>query len=494
MSTSPVPRALTRLTPDMVILVGGDRCVEVGEDLAAAFAPGDRLVVVADTGTLLHLTAAAISAVDRVVSAAEEAFEALATVSDERIEAMFESMAKALEDPGVVSRLRRANETDVESARARGRSTGRLVLDDRMLVGMIEGLRGWARIPSPRGRHLETVTHDGWRVDAVRAPLGIVGFVFEGRPNVIVDAAGVLRSGNTAVLRIGSDALGTARALMDDVVRPALRGAGLHEGSIGLVDDPTHASGWALFDDSRLGLAVARGSGPAVAQLGAVARQAGVPVSLHGTGGAWLVLGEGAEGDWVEAVVAASLDRKVCNTLNVCCVLADRAEEMLPRIGAGIARATGPRGGRARVHGLGDVSASDLAQPEVIDFVHHDGAERRLLAQEWEWDEVPELTVTVAENLDQAIEWCNAHSPRFVACLASTDALEQERFFEAVDAPFVGNGFTRWVDGQYALGRPELGLSNWEHGRLLSRGGVLSGDSVYTVRLRAHQNDPTLHR
>ena len=58
----------------------------------------------------------------------------------------------------------------------------------------------------------------------------------------------------------------------------------------------------------------------------------------------------------------------------------------------------------------------------------------------------------------------------------------------------VGNGFTRWVDGQFALDRPELGLSNWEHGRLLGRSGILSGDSVYTVRTRATQSDPDLHR
>ena len=58
------------------------------------------------------------------------------------------------------------------------------------------------------------------------------------------------------------------------------------------------------------------------------------------------------------------------------------------------------------------------------------------------------------------------------------------------DAPFVGNGFTRWVDGQFAFDQPELGLSNWEYGRILGRGAILSGDSVFTVRYRAHVEDP----
>jgi glutamate-5-semialdehyde dehydrogenase len=77
--------------------------------------------------------------------------------------------------------------------------------------------------------------------------------------------------------------------------------------------------------------------------------------------------------------------------------------------------------------------------------------------------------------------------------LSGTPALHDE-FYAMIDAPFVGDGMTRWVDGQYALNTPELGLANWEGGRLLGRGGVLSGDSVYTVRYRARISDPDLHR
>ena len=78
--------------------------------------------------------------------------------------------------------------------------------------------------------------------------------------------------------------------------------------------------------------------------------------------------------------------------------------------------------------------------------------------------------------------------------LLSEDQDEHDRFFQRVDAPFVGDGFTRWVDGQYAFNRPELGLSNGEFGRLFGRGGVLSGDSVFTVRSRVNQSDPQLRR
>jgi glutamate-5-semialdehyde dehydrogenase len=81
-----------------------------------------------------------------------------------------------------------------------------------------------------------------------------------------------------------------------------------------------------------------------------------------------------------------------------------------------------------------------------------------------------------------------------VASLIGDDAEEQDRFWASIDAPFVGDGFTRWVDGQYALNRPELGLSNWQFGRLFGRGGVLSGDSVFTVRARVHQDQVDLRR
>jgi glutamate-5-semialdehyde dehydrogenase len=116
------------------------------------------------------------------------------------------------------------------------------------------------------------------------------------------------------------------------------------------------------------------------------------------------------------------------------------------------------------------------------------------LGREWEWEESPEVSLKIVESLEEAAALFNQYSPQFIAALASEDAEAHRRFYEAVNAPFYGNGFTRWVDGQYALNRPELGLSNWENGRLFGRGGVLSGDSVYTVRTRVTQSDPEVHR
>jgi glutamate-5-semialdehyde dehydrogenase len=88
----------------------------------------------------------------------------------------------------------------------------------------------------------------------------------------------------------------------------------------------------------------------------------------------------------------------------------------------------------------------------------------------------------------------NRYSPRFVLSVVSEDPVDHRLAWEQADAPYVGDGFTRWVDGQYARGTPELGLSNWERGRLLGRSGILSGDGIVTIRSRVVQADPDLHR
>ena len=497
--------ALTALEPGMAIPYGGTRITRVAPDLAAAFRPGDALVVVQDSGDLLHVPATEAALVDAAVRAAGAAFAALAAVDDDAISAFYEHFAARLADDTAFAPVAAANAGDVAEARSRGRSTTRLVLGAPMRTAMVEGLRAWRDCPTRRDAVLETVEHAGWRVEQRRAPLGVVGFVFEGRPNVFADATGVLRSGNTVVFRIGSDALGTARAIVRHALAPALAAAGLPAGAVQLLDSPSRATGWALFSHPGLGLAVARGSGAAVAQLGAVARQAGVPASLHGTGGAWLVAGLGASPETFERAVRHSLDRKVCNTLNVCCVPAELAPTLVPRFLAALEHAAATRRAAPRLHvvrgGETHVPADWFERTVRVRRADGDAHERQAdlveradLATEWEWEDSPEATLAVVASVDEAVALCNALGPRLAASLVSDHDAEHDAFYAAVDVPFVGNGFTRWVDGQFALGRPELGLSNWQHGRLFARSAVLSGDSVFTVRTRAVQHDHDIHR
>jgi len=431
---------LTTLMPGQPIVFAGNRVANVPVELAEAFVAGDRLVVDPVEGDLLHIRAVEHGLAAAAVEQARDAFAGLASCSDEQITAFFEMFADRLAADETFAPIAAANDADVARASAQHRSTTRLVLSPSMRSDMIDGLRGWATTSVRRDAVEREIRHDGWTVEARRAPLGVVGFVFEGRPNVFADAAGVVRSGNSVVFRIGSDALGTAQAIVEHALDPALAGAGLPPGTVGLVASAAHAAGWALFSDSRLSLAVARGSGPAVAQLGAVARQAGVPVSLHGTGGAWVVADGRADADRFASAVEHSLDRKVCNTLNVCCIVRDRAAQLVPVMIDAVRRAGERRGSDGRVHvteaAAPYVPAAVWDRRSVVvradgehdePFVSPIGLDR--LGHEWEWEGSPEATVHVVETTDEAVGLCNVHSPRFVASLVSESADAQDRFF-----------------------------------------------------------------
>jgi glutamate-5-semialdehyde dehydrogenase len=259
-----------------------------------------------------------------------------------------------------------------------------------------------------------------------------------------------------------------------------------------------------MFSNPRLALAVARGSGEAVSQLGAVARQAGIPVSLHGTGGAWIVADHDANDETFAAAVYHSLDRKVCNTLNTCVIVEQAAERLVPVFLEALQQAGDRRNAQPKLH------VTERARPlipppwfEEVVIERADGPSSEPqtevvadtnLGLEWEWENSPEVTLAVVADSEEAIELFNIQSPRFAASLISASPVSHEKFWNRIDSPFVGNGFTRWVDGQYALDRPELGLSNWQFGRLFGRGGVLSGDSVFTIRTRVTQSDPRIGR
>ena len=231
-------RALAKGTQ---LLLGGDRLITVPDELVERFRPGDALIVVEATEQVLLLPAAERARVAEVVGRARQAFELVRSAPDAVLCRFFERFAAGLESDATWARVHEANQRDVDDARRRGRSTTRLVASDDMRRGMIAGLRGWITAESRRDRVLEHVEHDGWQAELVGAALGVVGFVFEGRPNVLADATGVLRSGNTVVFRIGSDALGTARAIMEHALRPALVEAGLPPDAVCLRVSPSYS-------------------------------------------------------------------------------------------------------------------------------------------------------------------------------------------------------------------------------------------------------------
>lgn len=487
-------------TGDRVLV--GTRLITVDETFASLLQEGDSILGVAATGQLRRIPAAVQALVNSAVDSALDGFSQLQTVEAGRVNEFFSLAAQRLSDDSIFSNVATANAADVASATTRGRSTTRLVLSPKMREDMIAAFRMWEDADMSSSTLLDTVEHDGWKVEQWKAPLGVIGFVFEGRPNVFADATGVLKGGNAVVFRIGSDALGTAVSIMKNIITPALHEAGLPNDCVVLLESMEHAAGWALFADQRLSLAVARGSGQAVAELGSIAQQAGVAASLHGTGGAWVIAGEKADASRFGDIVQYSLDRKVCNTANVICIPQSRAAELVPIVLASAERASAPRGTNARLHAVND--AEKFLPPSTIIDVHRaEGVQTEQqitsssveeLSHEFEWEENPEFFVVVVDDVKEAVQLFNQYSPQFVVSAVSESEDEREFVWSQCNAPFVGDGFTRWVDGQFALLRPELGLSNWQSGRLFARGGVLSGDSAYTIRLRVTQKDSSLHR
>jgi glutamate-5-semialdehyde dehydrogenase len=174
-----------------------------------------------------------------------------------------------------------------------------------------------------------------------------------------------------------------------------------------------------------------------------------------------------AKPEALRSAIVNSLDRKVCNTLNVLLLERAAAAELGPVVEAAL------REVRARVKVLHGSEGCVTGESSL---------EAAQLSHEWEWDTTPEVSFALVDDLAQAAGLFNSHSPRFVASIVSTRPGAFEEWADAVEAPYVGNAFTRWVDGQWAWLRPELGLTNWESGRLLGRSGFLSGDDITTVR------------
>ena len=477
------------------VLVKG-RLIEIGDEIADLYSEGDRIVASAD-GQLLLIPKTETEIVERVVTQSQAAFSLLQAASDDQISRFFGLLANRLADDVIMAEVMAANESDVEQARQRGRSTTRLVLTANMRNDMIDALGLWRDLVETSDDST-LVEHSGWTVQSSNSALGTVAFVFEGRPNVLADATGVLRGRNTCVYRIGSDAYNTAEALMRVAVHPALVEAGLPEHCVMLLPSITHASAWALFSHAKVALAVARGSGDSVALLGTIAQQHGIPVSLHGTGGAWAVVSQYDDLAGLEEIIAHSLDRKVCNTLNTIVILEPAVHDVLPSVMSGIRKSGVKSGVRPIVH-LSQQNEQHLIRQgiqlaEVLDEIAVVVSDDINLAKEWEWETTPEVTLVVTENIASAVELFNTHSPQFVLSVLSVKPDEEEHAWNTSNAPFFGNGMTRWVDGQYALNKPELGLSNWQLGRSLGRGGILSGDSVHTVRYRMTQIDSNVKR
>ena len=333
-----------------------------------------------------------------------------------------------------------ANARDVRSARDGGLPAAmvdRLRLDADRLAGMAHQLRVLADVPHPQWRR-PVRELPGARVEELRRPVGVVGANFEARPNVVVDVASqLLKSRNAGVLRTGSAAIGSAAALVDEVLAPALTAAGLDPAAVQLVRVPGRETARALVAQPDLvPLVILRGSGDSTRELTAEAARHGVRTLAHADGGGVLYLDSGADPDTALRLVEDSLDRLgVCNRLNLLLVAADRWDELVPDVLAvldkiGVRASLPPHG-----HPLG---------------------------LEWALQEGREATVTLAPvpAAAEAARLADSVTSGLAACIVTEDAAAAEAFLGA----YTGTGAfwnvsTRLLDGFRLLGVPETGIN-----------------------------------
>jgi glutamate-5-semialdehyde dehydrogenase len=338
-----------------------------------------------------------------------------------------------------------ANRDDLDDAAAGGMEPGpldRLRLDVDRLAGMAAGLRDVAGLPDPVGEVL-----DGWRrpngllIERVRVPLGVVAIIYENRPNVTSDAAGIcLKSGNAALLRGSATALRSNLAIVE-VLRDAATKAGLPPDCVLLVDDVRHEAAVELMQLDTVDCLIPRG-GPSLIQ--SIRDHATVPVIIDGDGNCQVYVDATADLDRaLDIVVNAKTSRpSVCNAAETLVVHDAVADVFLPRVCSTLTD--------AGVELVGDERARALwpAMGEVTD----DDYEREFLALK--------LAVAVVPSIDAAIDHVNRFGSGHTEAIVTRDLDAARRFTAEVDAgTVVVNASTRFADGgEFGFGA-EIGIS-----------------------------------
>jgi len=382
---------------------------------------------------------AAAEAVRAAARAARATVSGLAAASDSAIGAALAAMGEAL--AAAAPAVLRANEQDMRAAAAQGLPDGvrdRLRLDDQRLKSMAAQLEILAGVPAePSSRKVRDLP-GGLVLTERRRPVGVIGANFEARPNVVVDIASQLvKSRNAGVLRTGSAALGSAIALADEVIAPALAKAGLDPAAIQLVRLPGQAAAYALVREPKLvPLVILRGSGASTRALAAEGAAHGVRTLAHADGGGVLYVHSSAERSAAAGLISASLDRLgVCNRLNL--LLLDSAlwDAWLPDITAQLA-------------GLGI----------AVSLPPHDHP----LGYEWALDSEREATVTIAPagSPAEAAAIANDETSGLAAGIATADADAAAEFLGAyAGTGAFWNATTRLLDGFKLLDVPETGIN-----------------------------------
>ncbi|MCC7115898.1 MAG: glutamate-5-semialdehyde dehydrogenase [Burkholderiales bacterium] len=402
-----------------------------------------------------HGTIADVAAYRRGVGeAARTASRALARADTAAKDRALAAMATAIRRDEAA--LIAANAGDVAAARAAGHDAAfvdRLTLTPRTVASMAEGLEQIVALPDPIGEISELrYRPTGIQVGMMRVPLGVVGIIYESRPNVTADAAGLcLKAGNATILRGGSEAIRSNTAIAA-CVHEGLRAAGLPEAAVQVVATTDRAAvGHLIADEKHVDVIVPRGGKSLIERI---SREAKVPVIKHLDGVCHVFIDAAADADMAIRVADNAKTQRYspCNTMETLLVHADIAARVLPPLCAIFLR----KG--VELRGCG---RSRALVPAMKPATEQDWTEEYL---------APILAVRVVDTLDAAIDHIATYGSQHTDAIVTNDHAAAMRFLREVDSSSVMvNASTRYADGfEYGLGA-EIGIST---NKLHARGPV----------------------
>ncbi|MBQ8135619.1 MAG: glutamate-5-semialdehyde dehydrogenase [Clostridia bacterium] len=385
-----------------------------------------------------------MTVIEQMGAAAKTAARTLATAGEKKNEAL-KAIAKALTDNA--DKIIEANKIDLENGKANGLSASlldRLMLDENRINGIAQGVLEVAALPDPIGDVISGgVRPNGLKITKIRVPLGVIGIIFEARPNVTADAAVLcLKSGNAVILRGGKEAINSNKCIAD-IMRDAVESVGLDRNSIQLIEDTTRQSSTELMAlTDYLDVLIPRGG---KGLIRAVVENAKVPVIETGAGNCHVYADEFADIEMAADIIynAKTSRPSVCNAIETILVHEKIAEKALPVIKARLdEKNVELRGCEKTIAILGDsVIPADESdwETEFGDYI---------------------LAVKVVASFEEAIDHISKYSSGHSECIITNDYKTAKRFTDEIDAAAVYvNASTRFTDGgMFGLGA-EIGIS-----------------------------------
>lgn len=376
--------------------------------------------------------------------AAKAAARRLAVTSSPVKDAALRAMADALEKNAAA--ILAANAEDMAAAQEKGTPRAmldRLMLDEKRIRGMADGLRQTAMLPDPIGEgEMETIRPNGLEIRRVKVPIGVIGIIYEARPNVTADAAALcLKSGNAVLLRGGSEALKSNHAI-SGILAEAAEKEGVPKGAIQFIDSPSRdAVGVMMNLTGLLDVIIPRGGAGLIQR---VVTESVVPVIETGAGICHTFVDAGADLDMALRIAlnAKTSRPAVCNAMETLLVHQDEAKAFLPKM----AKAMREKSVELR----GDAAARAVV-PDMEEASDEDWAT--------EYDDLI-LSVKVVKDIDEAIDHINRYNTGHSETIVTNDLNHAHRFQREVDAAAVYvNASTRFTDGfEFGFGA-EIGIS-----------------------------------